>query len=92
MKATREPDDVQKILAAIARLRAWLVAAVVLLSAMLLHSLVLSLDVRGQIEKVAYIKAQYEQQKVALYELDNRLTEAEIESEARLLALEKEHD
>lgn len=84
----QEPDEGTAVRAAFRDLKAWVMAEVVLLALLLLFTYHLSREVN----KVAYLKAQYEQQKVHLYELDNRLTEAEIELKSRLLYLEKEHD
>lgn len=45
-------------------------------------------DIRALEKSVTYYRAQYEQQKVQLYELDNRLTQAE----GLLISLEKGHE
>lgn len=48
-------------------------------------------ELKGILKSVTYYRAQYEQQKVQLYELNNRLTENEIEMKSRLITLEKAH-
>ncbi len=81
-------DEASAVRDAIRDLKSWVVAEVLLLALLLLFSYHLSREV----VKVSYLKAQYEQQKVHLYELDNRLTQAEINLTARLIAMEKEHE
>lgn len=84
MAGTR--DEADEVHEAVKNLKGWVIAEVVLLALLLLFTYHLSREV----SKVSYLKAQYEQQKVQLYELDNRLTQAEIDLTSRLIALEKE--
>lgn len=81
-------DEAGAVRAAIRELKGWVISEIVLLVLLLLFSYHLSREV----SKVSYLKAQYEQQKVHLYELDNRLTQAEIDLTARLITLEKDHE
>lgn len=48
-------------------------------------------ELRGLSKSITYYRTQYEQQKVQLYELNNRLTDNEIEMKSRLITLEKAH-